>query len=221
MNIVDMHLYFRELAQQAGMQTVRAILPEDIDINLNMAIDAKVKRIIRENAGNVSNTKIAHDNAKISQLNSLRSLYKKANASGSGQGSQTNPYTCRISSNDVLLFTGFKSVVDSRVYDVRIIEIEELGETLNDFCNRAEYNAPLCTVTGDVSGITIDVYTGYRQGHPPTSILYTYIKVPDTVCHPDVGRQVDSDIVEYLHKDVVKDAVDIYLKAIVATNASN
>lgn len=221
MNIVDMHLYFRELAQQAGMQTVRAILPEDIDININVAIDTKIKGIIRGNAGNVANTKVAHDNAKISQLNSLRSLYKKGVVTGSGEGSQTSPYTCHIDSDNVLLFTGFKSVYNGRVYDARIIEIEELGETLNDFCNRAEYNAPLCTVTGDASGINVDFYTGYRRGHPLSSIIYTYIKVPDTVRHPDVGMQVNSDIVEYLHKDVVRDAVNIYLKAIVATNASN
>lgn len=221
MNIVDMHLYFRELAQQAGMQTVRAILPEDIDINLNVAIDAKIKNIVKENAGNVANTKVAHDNAKISQLNSLRSLYRVSTISGSGQGSQTAPYSCRIAAKDVLLFTGFKTIYEGRIYDARIIEIEELGETLNDFCNRAEYNAPLCTVVGDANNIIVDFYTGPIQGRQPDSVRYTYIKVPAVVCHPDVGTQVDSDIVDYLHKDVVKDAVDIYLKAIVATNASN
>ena len=221
MNIVDMHLYFRELAQQSGMQTVRAILPEDIDININIAIDAKIKSIIRENAGNVANTKVAHDNAKISQLNSLRSLYRKATTNGSGQGSQTNPYTCRISSNDVLLFTGFKTVDNGHIYDARIIEIEELGETLNDFCNRAEFDAPLCTVVGDANTITVDFYTGPVQGRAPSSIVYTYIKTPAVVRHPDVGMQVDSDIIEYLHKDVVKAACDTYLRAIVATNASN
>ncbi len=41
MNIGEMHVTFRELAQQMGMQTVRAILMEDIDICLNAAIIEK------------------------------------------------------------------------------------------------------------------------------------------------------------------------------------
>ena len=34
MNITDMHIMFRQLAQQMGMQNVRAILPEQIDLLL-------------------------------------------------------------------------------------------------------------------------------------------------------------------------------------------
>ena len=43
MNIGEMHVTFRELAQQMGMQTVRAILMEDIDICLNAAIIEKAR----------------------------------------------------------------------------------------------------------------------------------------------------------------------------------
>ena len=46
MNIGEMHVMFRELAQQMGMQTTRAILPEDIDICLNIAIKDTVKELI-------------------------------------------------------------------------------------------------------------------------------------------------------------------------------
>lgn len=219
MDIPEMHLYFRELAQQAGMQTVRAILPEDIDININVAIRDIVKRIVKENTKAIDgNTKVARDNSKISQLNSLRSLYRQGNITGNGEGSQTNPYSCEINAENVLLFTGFKTIDDGHLYDARIIEIEELGMTLNDFCNRAEYDAPLCTVVGDYHSITVDFYTGPVQGRAPQGIRYYYIAEPATVCHPDVGAQVDCDLIDYLHEDVVKLAVDYYLKAIANTN---
>lgn len=221
MNIVDMHLYFRELAQQAGMQTVRAILPEDIDVHLNMAIRDKVKSIVRQNAVAVdSQTKVGRDNSKISQLNSLRSLYRTATATGSGTGAQTNPYKVHLSSAGVLLYTGFKTVDNGHVYDARIVEIEELGMTLNDFCNRAEYDAPIVTIVGDENGIDANFYTGPLQGRAPQNIQYHYIAVPAVVCHPDVGGRVDCDLIEYLHDDVVRGAVNAYLKAIVASNAS-
>jgi hypothetical protein len=40
MTIEEMHVTFRELAQQMGMQTVRAILPENIDICFGCFIDS-------------------------------------------------------------------------------------------------------------------------------------------------------------------------------------
>lgn len=44
MTVVEMHVMFRELAQQMGMQTVRAILSEDIDICLNIAVNDYIKK---------------------------------------------------------------------------------------------------------------------------------------------------------------------------------
>ena len=46
MDIQEMHVAFRELAQQMGMQTTRAILIEDIDICLNFAITTKTRNIL-------------------------------------------------------------------------------------------------------------------------------------------------------------------------------
>ena len=39
MTIQEMHQLFRVVGQQMGMQTIRAILPEEIDVFLNMAIN--------------------------------------------------------------------------------------------------------------------------------------------------------------------------------------
>ena len=78
MNIGEMHVTFRELAQQMGMQTVRAILMEDIDICLNAAIIEKARNVIVENVGPVPyNDKVARQNASISPVNALRTYTQR------------------------------------------------------------------------------------------------------------------------------------------------
>ena len=64
----------RQYAQQMGMQNVRAILPEQIDILINQSITDTVNQLIRENIG-VTNDRVVTDNSKIGQINAFRTLY--------------------------------------------------------------------------------------------------------------------------------------------------
>jgi len=66
---------FRQYAQQMGMQNVRAILPEQIDLLLNTSIMDIVNQTIKENIG-ITNDRVITDNSKIGQINALRTLYK-------------------------------------------------------------------------------------------------------------------------------------------------
>lgn len=75
MLLTDMHVWFRQYAQQMGMQNTRAILPEQIDILLNTSIDDVVNQLIKENIG-ITNDRVITDNSKIGQINALKSLYK-------------------------------------------------------------------------------------------------------------------------------------------------
>lgn len=74
MTIAEMHINFRQYAQQMGMQNVRAILPEQIDILLNQSITDTVNQLIRENIG-ITNDRVVTDNSKIGQINAFRTLY--------------------------------------------------------------------------------------------------------------------------------------------------
>ena len=74
MNAPEMHVMFRQYAQQMGMQNVRAILPEQIDLLLNTAQMDVINQIIKENIG-ITNDRIITDNSKIGQINALRTLY--------------------------------------------------------------------------------------------------------------------------------------------------
>lgn len=75
MTIAEMHVWFRQYAQQMGMQNVRAILPEQIDLLINTSITDTVNQLIKENIG-ITNDRVITDNSKIGQINALRTLYK-------------------------------------------------------------------------------------------------------------------------------------------------
>lgn len=228
MTIEEMHVMFRELAQQMGMQTVRAILPEDIDICLNAAIINTVKELINATVGFLPyNDKVARQNAAISPINGLRTLYKKGSMQEEdiiGEGTEVSPYTININSNNIMLYTGFKvSYNGNTLYDCRIIENEDLGQTLRDFCNRAAKDAPICTIVGDTEKIKVDIFTGVRNQVKPKLIQYLYISEPAKVYYDEdnIEQNVNCDLPQYLHMDVVKRAVTVYLTSIGAIRDTN
>ena len=102
MNISDMHVWFRQYAQQMGMQNVRAILPEQIDILINTSITDTVNQIIRENVG-ITNDRVITDNSKIGQINALKHLYKVKEIKY-----QTRPTTYFIVGPNTSLLSGAK-----------------------------------------------------------------------------------------------------------------
>ena len=95
MTIAEMHVWFRQYAQQMGMQNVRAILPEQIDLLINSSITDTINQIITQNIG-ITNDRVITDNSKIGQINALRSLYKvktvQAVPTSSGSSSTTSPF---------------------------------------------------------------------------------------------------------------------------------
>lgn len=75
MHIGEMHVMFRQFAQQMGIQNYRAILPEQIDLVINTSINDTWNQLVASSVA-LSNDRIITDNSKIMQINSLRTLYK-------------------------------------------------------------------------------------------------------------------------------------------------
>ena len=97
-----------------------------------------------------------------------------------------------------MLYTGFQVSYNGKtIYDCRIIEAEDLGQTLRDFCNRAAKDAPIVTVFGDESGINVDIYTGRNNTVKPQLVKYLYIKEPAKVKF-DEDRE---EIIEQTYND--------------------
>lgn len=249
MNIREMHVMFREMAQQMGMQTTRAILSEDIDIILNSVIIDKVREVLIQGVqSGVYPDKVIRQNATIAPINAIRTLYCKANILESSitteaekdLANEINPWqiTCNsnsfsINNHKVMLYTGFKVSYNLKdLYDCRIIENEDLGQTLRDFCNRATPDAPIVTVLGDTNSITVDIYTGTTKDSwtniskflKPRVVQVLYIREPAKVNldivndNRDNNSDVDCDLPPYLHSELVERAVSKYLVAIGATS---
>ena len=70
-----MHKTFRQYAQQMGMQNVRSILPEQIDLIINNSISDTINQVITQNIG-ITNDRVISDASKLNQVNALKSLYK-------------------------------------------------------------------------------------------------------------------------------------------------
>ena len=79
MTISDMCIKFRLYAQQAGMQNVRAILPEQIYQYLNSSITDTVNEIIRS-AITIPDNSIVVDYGKVGRINALVPLQHTENA---------------------------------------------------------------------------------------------------------------------------------------------
>ena len=75
MTIAEMHVWFRQYAQQMGMQNVRAILPEQIDNLINTSTKDTIDEVVNRNVG-TTNDRVITDNAKLANINALRTLFR-------------------------------------------------------------------------------------------------------------------------------------------------
>ena len=123
-----MHVWFRQYAQQMGMQNTRAILPEQIDLVINTSITDVVNQVITQNIG-ATNDRIITDNSKIGQINALRTLYKVKTVDTTIDG-QT-PYPSRPFSKDDSsgIFHIFGDIVNFDYGEVKYYVIVERNST--------------------------------------------------------------------------------------------
>lgn len=259
MNIADMHIMFRQLAQQMGMQNVRAILPEQIDLLLNTAITDVINEIIKRNVAG-TNDRVITDNSKIGQINALSTLYKEAevqilkyNDDGRfvpNSGVKTiqtvmtvgfefditcshEPqvektaipsdymYICDFNINYYTSKSDGNTKLKTDWFPVRIIDDIYIADALNDFILAPSFRSPIAYLVNRATGhIRIKIYIDRKRngqsnipsGLMASSLRVSYIAKPAIVKYvEDVGNaNVNCNLPEYLHGDIVKRAVDLY-----------
>lgn len=188
MDIAEMHVYFRQYAQQMGMQNVRAILPEQIDILLNTSITDTVNQLLRENIGN-TNDRTVTDNSKIGQINAFRTLYDVSDVNITIGSNFVYDSTKRLSglikhtgtnkANDtdsvfgrpmflVDLAINYTNTTDNIVtnwYPIRIIDDAFIADTLNDFILKNRWRSPIASV---YKNFTLELYIDrFEDGDSP------------------------------------------------------
>lgn len=237
MTIAEMHVWFRQYAQQMGMQNVRAILPEQIDLLINTSITDTINQIITQNIG-VTNDRVITDNSKIGQINALRSLYKVIEVIADpdngdepfNKGNIDTIYNIIANFGDidgepgqafdylylVDLAINYKTSTNkiTNYFPVRLIDDAFLADTLNDFILKPRVRTPIAVIYNNKIQLYINdiVNTGLPQNLTPNVLRISYIGKPAKVAYlSDVGgTNVDCDLPEYMHVDILKHAVDLY-----------
>lgn len=264
MDISEMHQMFRQYAQQMGMQNVRAILPEQIDLLINNSISDTINQVITQNIG-ITNDRVISDASKLNQINALKSLYKvwKGNISAATlKGKEkTNyiisfqlPLNCfKLKENGDNVYTkesnyketdskseevvkkystiSFLYVVDlsinyektnfvTNVFPVRIVDDQFVADVVNDFVLAPTMRSPVASIHDNLIELYIDKADNVPENDQPftfkgvsiNELRFSYIAKPAVVRFAeDVdGTNVNCDLPEYMHVDIVKHAVELY-----------
>ena len=245
MTISEMHVWFRQYAQQMGMQNVRAILPEQIDNLINTAIKDTVDEVINKSVG-TTNDRVITDNAKLANINALRTLYRvktytPSEASSAISAYANSPYSVSsktiFSSENVLYYVDFSIKYDlgdskeSRLFPIRIIDDSYLADVLNDWVLAPRLRTPVMVIykkeEDSIDDTMFDIYLGENgkiaENLAIDSIRCSYIKTPKQVAYlSDVGgTNVDCDLPEQLQIPMLKHAVDLYRVSINGSLYSN
>ena len=249
-----MHVWFRQYAQQMGMQNVRAILPEQIDLLINSSITDTINQVITQNIG-ITNDRVITDNSKIGQINALRSLYKVKTVQalpGAGESSTTTPFIkgeethilrmyadiknfdnggsestgkfdylylvdLAINYSDLRNSTGSPTIL-TNYFPVRLIDDAYLSDTLNDFVLRPRLRTPVAVLYNDQLDIYIDNLTSGKlpENLNPYKLRVSYIAKPAVVAYKSDlgGTDINCNLPEYMHVDILKHAVDLYRIAV-------
>lgn len=222
MTIGEMHVMFRQLAQQMGMQTIRAILPSEIDACINIAINDVIKKLIAENLGSAGNEQVTIYNARVGQINGLSTLSKRLSLTAPIKSNQRNCYTTYVPLDTVMYITAVEIGYEetNSFYDARVTQAELLGRTLEDYCNAPTYKSPVVVFLGQVDRVDVEVYSSSTgNGLIPTKANAVVISKPAVVIYSDVeGDGVDCDMPDYMHIDIVKAAAEIYLRSVGITS---
>lgn len=229
MNIQDMHNTFRTLGQQMGMQLIRAILPESIDVYLNDAIIEWTKEKLNNAIGIDLQSNGVGKAPTMSVINALRTLYKntklaidtsnKDNEIVKYYDSEIGYYKLLIKEDTInpMMFLNFSISYEDKVgreFNCRIVNADDVNMMLSDYCSKPSKDYPIAVILSDTTyNNVIDIYTNYKN--PIQSIDVKYIKYPNVVKYDDTLAQcVNCDLPDYVHYAIVERAVNKFFTSI-------
>lgn len=206
MNIEEMHKLFRSLGQQMGMQQIRAVLPSTIDMFLNTIINYKVRSLLFRNTNVDFESRIIVRREEIVPINAFRTLYteyKESVASGT--------IISMPADTMVLLGVAIQYAANGTRYGCRLIDNVELENTLNDYCNGPYKEHPIANLYTNKVRLYFGDYTPSNY-----DAFVKYIKYPNKVYLDENNptNNVDCDLPEYLHTEIVDDAVKKFFESI-------
>lgn len=208
MTIQEMHQLFRVVGQQMGMQTIRAILPEEIDVFLNMAINEKVREVLLSNVILDEGTKLMINN-NPSPINYIRTLYKQYVV----ENTMPLSNTFSVTNLDAMYFTSFAVVYSDNIQKgCRLVEPDRINDILMDFCSAPTKNEPVVVMhTTQANDLVAQVYNNNNDVY---KLIVNYISNPIKVAF---DKDISCDLPEYTHNEIVQLAVQKYFNSVGST----
>ncbi len=172
MTIQEMHVTFRTLGQQMGMQLVRGILPESIDVFINDVIIEKTQQELLVGVRTALQDSVNTQASTMSPINTFRTLYRSARykIDTDNVNEESNKVSYYNSDNgfhiiniptvdtnisieereykiNPMMFLGFSVEYDNTLRGnavaCRLIGSDVLETTLRDYCNGASKDSPI------------------------------------------------------------------------------
>ena len=207
----EMHTAFRVYGQQVGMQKMRNILPEEIDIFLNSAVVEKIRQVLGTNVVAQFPDKVSTQQNSISPINYVRTLLKYLVINGTHikpdayRGTYDESQVMYVIGCEVLYSLGDKS----KHITCRFIEPTEYYMTVNDFCNAPSLEYPIFTID-DSNIIFVNGVSDSSQ------VSLKIIKYPKRI-----EKNSNCDLPEYTHDEIVQLAVQKYFASLNNTQKVN
>ena len=207
MDIKEMHKAFLVLGQQMGLQNMRNILPNEIDVFINAAIVDEVRKAILTNVNTAFGDKVTIQRNTISPINFIRTLYTSKSI---------NVATNKIIADDtvIMYYTSIWVSYENNddIYQCRLIEPDELANTLRDYCNGASFDYPIATlINEDPTGYVWTIYSGIKK---PNKAVINFIRNPNKV---DYENNISCDLPKYTHNQIVEAAIAKYFPSVGST----
>lgn len=200
-----MHSVFRVLGQQMGLQLVRGILDESIDVYLNATITEKVHNDLLTGVHTVLQEQTDTQPTTMSPSNLFRTLFRvkqiDINPSSATGGADTDvissngyykiflPSTGNDPAIHPMLYLGFSVQYDDETaekrHGCRLLGADVLETTMRDFCNAATWNNPIVVLlsadennadSDQVSLSTLQEYVELYTNNISKHPKYLYVK---------------------------------------------
>lgn len=224
----EMHVTFRVLGQQMGMQMVRGILPESIDTFLNVAQIEKIQQVIQTHTRTEYKDKVSNQDNDYSLTNTLGDVYvsKYFIFDDTKQNGRHKQVSVNLDINSIGILAVdisydelpkienkvddtskdiFENFIPNTVYGSRIIERDRVQQTLNDYCNDADDYYPIVVSYGNK-------LVAYSKIKNATCCCVHYVKYPATI-----SSNTNCELPEATHYDIVQLAVNKFFQSVLNT----
>lgn len=242
MTIREMHKRFRTIGQAKGLQLVRAVLPESIDEYLNAAMIEKCRSVILNNTSTQIQGKLTNSDNPMSPYNALRTLFREERFTPSKNPTGEYYVVNRNHHKKEVLhylavaieYGGRKNIVTDkhevkndvlfsespRRYPCRIIEPDKIYYILNDFCSAPSKEYPCCVIDSTNNPNRPIEFQLYTALNPIYQVYISWIDMPIMMFYDtsNSGNDVDCELPDYLHDEIVEMAVNKYFTSVGSTS---